>query len=125
MVKKKFGKTLENDNELYILPTANDEMRVFVDKFKVDMMEHIVSSIKFAVENNLQLVEIFQFKNSPFVVTMVEKEFVPNLEHISQFYKEHQIFELCSRVEQLRKILKHKTNEKEKPDRSRPDNPEY
>ena len=40
-------KTVIKENELYILPSPNDEMRKFVNKFKVDMMEHIVSSIKY------------------------------------------------------------------------------
>jgi len=119
MVKKKKRASMK-ENELYILPSPNDEMRAFVNKFRVDMMEHVVSSIKFAVENKLPIVEVFQFKNSPFVVTIAEKEFVPNLEHISKFYKDHQIFELCPRVEQLQKILKNKPDEKEKPDRSSP-----
>jgi len=105
------------EQEDYILPSKNDEMRVFVNKFKIDMMERVVSSIKFAVENNLPIVEVFQFKNSPFVVTIADKEFIPNLEHISKFYKDNQIFELCPRVEQLQNILKNQPDEKENPDR--------
>ena len=104
------------ENELYILPSPNDEMRTFVNKFKVDMMEHVVSSIKFAVENKLPIVEVFQFKNSPFVVTINEHEFDTNLSHIGKYYKDHEIFELCQRVEQLREILKRKKNEKERPE---------
>ena len=101
------------ENELYILPSPNDEMRKFVNKFKVDMMEHIISSIKYAIENNLSIVEVFQFKNSPFVVTIAEKEFEANLDHIGKFYADNQIYELCPRVEQLRETIK--KNEKEKP----------
>ena len=123
MVKKKKTANM-NENELYLLPSPNDEMRVFVGKFKVDMMEHVVSSIKFAVENKLPIVEVFQFRNSPFVITIAEKEFGINLEHINQFYKEHEIYELCPRVEALREILKVKTDEKEKPDSRKPDDPE-
>lgn len=112
------------ENELYILPSPTEEMRTFVNKFKVDMMEHVVSSIKFAVENRLPIVEVFQFKNSPFVVTINEKEFDTNLSHIGQFYKENEMFELCPRVEMLREILKRKPNEKESPeDRNGPANP--
>jgi len=109
------------ENELYVLPSPNDEMRVFVNKFKVDMMEHVVSSIKFAIENKLPIVEVFQFSNSPFVITLNEREFGINLEHIGKYYTENQIFELCPRVEALRKLLKEKTDEKEKPNRPRPD----
>ena len=113
MVKTK-NKTRIKDNELYILPSPNVEMREFVNKFKIDMMEHIVSSIKFAIEHKLPIVEVFQFRNSPFVVTIAEKEFIPNLNHIGKFYKEHEIFELCPRVEKLRNLLLTKNDEKEK-----------
>lgn len=99
------------ENELYILPCPNDEMRCFVNKFKVDMMEHVVSSIKFAVENKRNIVEVFQFKNSAFVITITEKEFLTNLDFIYRFYKEHEIFELVPRVEKLQKLLK--KNEKQ------------
>lgn len=111
------------EDDTYILPSDNNEMRSFVNKFRIDMMERIVSSIKFAVENKLPLVEVFQFKNSPFVVTIAEKEFVQNLEHISQFYQDNEIFELCPRIEQLRKILQNKPDEKENPDSQGPDKP--
>jgi len=90
----------------YILPSDNDEMRKFVTKFKVDMMENVVSNIKFAVENKIDVVEVFAFKNSPFVVTISKKEFDANLEHIEKFYTEEEIFELIPSVKELRKSLK-------------------
>ena len=108
------------ENESYILPSNNEEMRSFISKFKLDMMESIVSSIKFAIENKLNIVEIFQFKNSPFVVTVSEHEFDLNLEHIHKFYVENEIYELCPKVEKLRQLLKNK-NEKEKPKTDRND----
>jgi hypothetical protein len=112
MVKKK-KKASVKENELYILPSPCEEMRAFVKKFKIDMMEHIISSIDFAIKNKISIVEVFQFKNSPFVVTITEKEFESNLSHISKYYASQNIFELCPRVEQVIKLLK--TNEKEKP----------
>jgi len=117
MVKRNRQATMK-ENELYILPSPNDEMRKFVSKFKVDMMEHVVSSIKFAVENKLPIVEVFQFKDSPFVVTINEREFVPNLSHIRQYYMENEMYELCPRVETLCETLK--KHEKEKPDTNGP-----
>ena len=123
MVKKKSA-NIEKENESYILPSPNDEMQSFVSKFKIDMMEHIISSIRFAIENKLPIVEVFQYKNSPFVITIAEKEFILNLDHIHKFYMENEIYELCPKIEELQKILKYKTDEKEKPDRSNPDKPE-
>lgn len=118
MVKKRKRASLIKENEVYIVPSSNEEMKSFVGKFKIDMMEHVVSSIKFAVENKLPIVEVFQFKNSPFVVTINEKEFDINLRHIMNYYQKNEIYELCFRIEQLREIIKQKPNEKETPENS-------
>src|SRR6185503_15038885 len=101
--------------EPYIIPAGNDEMRSFIKKFKIDIMENIVSSIKFAIDNKLPIIEVFQFKNSPFVITISEKEFDVNLENINKFYMDNEIYELCPKVEMLREILKTKNDEKENP----------
>jgi len=105
MVRKN-KRAVVKENEPYILPSESDEMRKFINLFKVDMMESVINSIKFAVENRLPIVEAFQFKDSPFVVTINEREFEPNLTHISTYYKEHEFYELLPRVEELRKSLK-------------------
>ena len=123
MVKKKSADTTE-ENELYILPSINDDMTLFVTKFKIDMMEHVVNSIKYAIKNKLSIVEVFQFKNSPFIITISEKEFGQNLNHIHNFCMENEIYELCPKIEQLQQILKYKTDEKENPDKRKPDKPE-
>ena len=83
-------------------------------------MEHVVSSIKFAAENKLQLVEVFQFKNSSFVITIASKEFESNLDNIHKFYKQEKISELCERVEKVKEILKTNPDEKEKSDKHKP-----
>ncbi len=109
---KKKEKVIEQ--ELYIVPSKNDEMKAFVNKFKVDMMERVVNSIKFAMDNKMDMVEIFTFKDSPFVVTMSDKEFKCNLEHIAKFYKEHEFYELFPRVEKLCEIVEKNENETSK-----------
>jgi len=88
-------------NDCYILPSINAEIREFVNKFKIDMMNHIVTSIKFAIENNISIIEVFQFKNSPFVITINRSEFEANLSHINKFYMEHELYEMCSCIKQL------------------------
>jgi hypothetical protein len=114
MVNKKKRATVKSENELYILPSPNEEMRTFVNKFKIDMMEHIINSIKYAIDNRLPIIEVFQFKNSPFVITIAEKEFSLNLEHIHKFLMDNEIYELCKNIEKLQKILRNNTDEKEK-----------
>lgn len=96
------------ENELYILPSANEEMKTFAKNFKVDMMEHVVKSIQFAVDNKLNIAEVFQFKNSSFVVTISENEFESNLENINQYYMDNNLYELCQKIDVLRKRIKYK-----------------
>jgi hypothetical protein len=114
MVKKRKKRIIPDEkDQLYIIPSPNATMQNFITKFKVDMMEHIVSSIEFAIKNKIPIVEVFQFKDSPFVVTINEAEFNTNLSHIHKYYMDHEIYELCPRIEQLQEILKRNPNEKE------------
>jgi hypothetical protein len=48
----------------YVLPSNNQELQDFTQKFKIEMMEQIVNSIEYAVSNRLAMIEVFQFKNS-------------------------------------------------------------
>lgn len=94
---------------LYILPSDNKDLQSFSQKFKVDMMEQVVGMIEFAVDNDLPLVEIFQFKNSDFVITLSEKDYLPNIENIYAYYMKNENYEHCSRVVRLQKTLKEKS----------------
>jgi len=93
----------------YVLPTINAELLSFVKNNKVPMMEQTVASIQFAIDNNLPIVEVFQFKDSKFVITLSEKDYLLNLENIYKFYMEKELYELCTKIVQLQKILKEKS----------------
>jgi len=103
MIKKK---TNNKENGLYILPVTYGELEVFINKYKTDMLEQVVSSIQFAVEHKIPIIEVFQFKNSKFVITITEKEFKNNLDNIFNIYMKDENYELCSRVVKLQKCLK-------------------
>lgn len=107
MAKKK---VIIKDNESYILPSDNKELTSFITKYKVDMMDQVVSSIEYALENKLPIIEVFQFKNSHFVITITEKEFESNLDNIYNCYMQDEVYELCPRVVKLRELLKRKTS---------------
>lgn len=102
------------ENPTYVLPSINEELEKFVSKYKLDIMEQVVSSIEYAIEYKLPITEVFQFKNSQFVVTISEKEFEPNLDNIYKHYMEDEIYELCPRVIRLQNLLKRTTDEKQK-----------
>ena len=93
----------------YVIPSDNKELQFFSQKFKFDMMEQVVGTIAFAVEHNLPLVEVFQFKNSDFVITLSEKDYLNNLDNIYSYYIEKEAYEYCPRVIKLQKTLQEKS----------------
>ncbi len=97
-----------NSPPLYVLPSDNNELQSFAKKFKDDIMEHVVDSIEFAVKYELPFVEVFQFKNSDFVITLSEKDYLTNLDNVYSYYMKKEIYECCSRIVVLRKLLTEK-----------------
>lgn len=112
------GKNNDNSVEKYVLPSEHSELEIFSKEFKVDMMEHILNSIELAVEEDLPIIEIFQFKNSDFVITLSNRDYLTNLENIFSYFLKNEKYEHCNRLVQLQKTLKEKseqnTDEKEK-----------
>ena len=105
-------KNKTNIFESYVLPSTDEELKTFVNVHKIDMMERVLYSIEYAIQNKLPIVELFQFKNSKFVITISEQEFEQNLDNIYKYYMENEIYELCPRAIQLQKLVKRNTNEK-------------
>lgn len=94
---------------LYVLPSDNKELQVFSQKNKMEMMEQVVGVIEFAVNNNLPFVEVFQFKNSDFIITLSEKDYSTNLDNIYSYYMKNESYEYCSRIVRLRQTLMEKS----------------
>lgn len=98
----KQNNTIQN----YVLPTDNEELLSFTLKNKINMMEQVVTAIFFAVSNNLSIVEVFQFKDSDFVITISDKDYLTNLDNIFSYYMKSEKYEYCPRVVELQKTLK-------------------
>lgn len=101
MVKTKNKSILKK----YCLPSTDKDIRVFINSKKTEMMEQAISSIEYAVDNNLPVVEIFQFKNSDFVILLSDNDYLPNVEHIYNYYLENEMYEFCGRALNLKKRL--------------------
>jgi len=103
MARKK--KLVDSVLKNYPLPSGEEELRKFIESKKIDMMEQTVASIEYALDNKLSAIEIFQFKDSEFVIMLCDKEFLPNLDHIYEYYLSNEMYEFCGRVQNLRKRL--------------------
>ena len=98
----------------YILPSNDVELQKFSKNYKLDMMEQVVSSIDYAFKHNLPFIEVFQFKNSDYVITLSEKDYPANLDHIYNFYLEIELYELCNRAAKLQQAIRDKSKNNEK-----------
>ena len=100
---------ISNLPTLYVLPSNNKELESFAHKFKTEMMEQVVTMIEFAVSNQMPFVEVFQFKNSDFVITLSEKDYLTNLNNIYSFHMKNESYEYCTRIVRLQKTLMEKS----------------
>lgn len=113
MAKRNIKDTLPQ----YVLPSDNVSLQNFSRRHKLKMMEHIVSSIEFAVKHELPMIEVFQFRDSDFVITISAKDFIANLDNIYSFFIQNESYEKCPAVVKLQQTLKSPvlniTNEKQ------------
>lgn len=91
--------------DYYILPFDFKEQLSFIRKYKNDMMEQIINSIEYAISNKLPYIEVFQFKNSNFVVILKDRDYLPNLNHVLEYCTEQELYELCSKIKKLKELL--------------------
>jgi len=102
MPKKKFKQTYKP----YALPSDFSEMEKFIEQNKLMMTQQVISSIAHAVEKNLDIIEVFTFKNSDFVITLSQDSFKQNLENVYNYYIATENYELCAKIKLLEKKLR-------------------
>jgi hypothetical protein len=90
----------------YLLPSDFSEMDKFIKKNKTMMTEQVVSSIAYAIEKKLEVVEVFKFKRSDFVITLSHETFKQNLENVYNYYISTEKYELCTRIKKIEEKLK-------------------
>lgn len=101
----------------YVLPSKFNELEAYIQENKQVMTEQVICSIEYALDNNLNYIEVFCFKESDFVITIPFTEFYTNLENIFKYCIEHEKYELCSKIKTLKEKINFKldhviTNEK-------------
>ncbi len=84
-----------------ILPSEYSELKSFIIKNKTKMMENVLNSIEYSLDNNLSTVEVFKFNKTSFVITLNDTCFLENVENIYNYYIENQKYELCPRIKNI------------------------
>jgi len=107
---------LESKNyNAVMLPSDYSTMEKFIMSNKIRLMEQVISSIHYAIKNDLSVVEVFYFNGSDFIVTLEYQSFKDNVENIYNFYISSELYEYCSRVSELKKLLEiHEQKQKQK-----------
>ena len=100
------------------LPSDYCQMESLIKINKIKLMEQVVSSICYAVENNLNAIEVFNFKDSDFIVVLDRNSFESNLNTIYNYYISSEVYEHCGRVLNIKQQLNQK-NEQEKRHKSK------
>jgi len=90
----------------FILPSDFNEMKKFISENKILMMEHVVSCVEYALKYDIDIIEVFSFQGTNFVVTLSKDIFKDNISHIYQTYLKEEIYEHCKRVKQIEDLLK-------------------
>ena len=88
------------------LPFEYHEMESFIQKNKAKLMEQIVVSVQYALDNDYTSVEVFSFKNSDFIVILEWSDFKDNIDNIFEYYVQTEQYEYCDRLVKLKKHQK-------------------
>jgi hypothetical protein len=97
------------------LPFEYDEMESFIQTYKDKLMEQIVLSVQYALDNDYPTVEVFSFKNSDFIVILTQSEFKDNIDNVFEYYVNTEQYEFCSRLVKLKKqIEQHEQKQQER-----------
>lgn len=113
MPRKKNTKLVGEENIPMNLPSDNEIMEAYIKKNKIRLTEKALSSIEYAINNKLPFIEVFGFNNSNFIIAIAEKDYLPNVNHIYNFYLESEHYELCPRVVRLQTLLNNLNDENE------------
>ena len=86
----------------FVLPKDNDDLVKFIQSDKTKLTERVVDAIAFGIDNKLDLVEVFEFYDTNFVITLDKKLYLENLENIYAWYISSEKYELCSRIKPIK-----------------------
>lgn len=96
---------MDKSFKVMTLPFEYGEMESFIQKNKKMLMEQIVLSVEYALNNEYPSIEVFSFKNSDFIVILDQSEFKDNIDNIFEYYVETEQYESCDRLVKLKKQI--------------------
>jgi len=99
--KKSESMGFESKYKIVELPCDNSDMETYIQENRKEINNKIVKIIEYAVTERLDVVELFCFKNSSFVVVLHVGDFKESLENIFELSMNDQQFEICARIKNI------------------------
>ena len=104
--KPKRGRPRKNLMD-FSLPSDFDTMDSYIANHRKELSSRVVECVDHAVRNKLNKVVVFKFENTPYSVTLLESDYLENIQHIYDMYIENEYYEDCHIVGNLLSKLKH------------------
>lgn len=95
------AKKINTSPETINLPSNNVDMEKFIVDHREYLYQNIVDNIEYAVNSKQIVAKIFEFENSPFVISIEHKNFRENLDHIFNESLNGEKYELCAKIKSL------------------------
>jgi hypothetical protein len=93
------------DEIVYVLPAEFNTLDTFISENKTKLMEYILTAIDNAISKKQSTIEIFNFSDSEYIITLSSESFASNLDNIYHFYLSTEQYELCARIKHIREKL--------------------
>ena len=84
------------------IPSDNLDMEVFINENKENLMNHILDRICYAVDNNMDCVELFSFEKTKYYVLLYNKDYAMTLEHVFSYFIENEMYESCQKAKNIK-----------------------
>jgi len=83
------------------LPKKDEELKKFILNNKLSLLEHVLNSVEYSVSKDLDVVEVFSFSQTDFIVTLSRENFKENIEALYNVFLKLEKYELCGRIKKL------------------------
>jgi len=90
------------------IPSEFNLMDDFLKSNKLECTEHVVASIEYAHNKDLDHVELFKFRGTDYVISINSSTFDENLDNIYEYYISSEQYEYCNRVLEVKQLINNK-----------------
>lgn len=87
------------------LPFEEGPLNAYMKVNIINLMDHIVKSIDYAVNKNLPTIDLFNIDSTDYVIQLDNTSFRENLDYIYNYFINNELYEHCMKVCKVRDKL--------------------